>query len=155
MPRWPTAECSGLLHYLRCFLCYLAAPICIEDRASNSLPGTPLQALSSFYLLRSSVQILWMLTDFWSLIVTPVDTDQLSNAPLFDKSHYCGSNQENQNLKNLKTVSIYQNVSKNTALTNFYSLSSENQFHVLLSPQTHQSFTAYSISHVTAIHEEM
>ena len=89
-----------------------------------------------FYLLQSFVQILWMMTDFWSLIVTPVDTDQFSNAPLFDKSHYCSSNQENQNLKNLKTVSIYQNVSKNTALTNLYSLSSENQFHVLLSPHS-------------------
>ena len=64
MPRWPTAECSGLLHYLLSFLCFLAAPICIEDGASNSLPGTPIQSLSSFYLLQSSVQILWMLTDF-------------------------------------------------------------------------------------------
>ena len=54
----------GLLHYLLCFLCFLAAPTCIADKLSNSLPGTLLQSSSSFYLLRSSVQILWMLTDF-------------------------------------------------------------------------------------------
>ena len=106
MPRWPTAECSGLLYYLLCFLCFLAAPTCIADRESNSLPGTLLQSSSSFYLLWSSVQILWMLTDFWSLNGTPTHTDhQLSNAWLFDKSHYWGSKQQKPNLKNMKTKS--------------------------------------------------
>ena len=108
MPRRPTAECSRLLHYLLCFLCFLAAPTCIADRESNSLLGTPLQSSSSFYLLWSSVQILWMLTYFLSLNRTPTHTDhQLSNAWLFDKSHYWGSKQQKTNLKNVKTKSPF------------------------------------------------
>ena len=108
MTRWPTAECSRLLHYLLCFLCFLAAPTCIADGETNILLGTPLQSSSLFYLLLSSVQILWMLTEFWSLNGTPTHTDhQLSNAWLFDKSHYWGSKQQKPNLKNVKTKSPF------------------------------------------------
>ena len=46
-----------------------------------------------FYLLRSSVQILWMLTHFWSLVVIQMGIYyQLSNPQFFDKSHYWGTN---------------------------------------------------------------
>ena len=89
VPRWRTAECPGLLHYLVCFLCFLAAETGPGDGAWNSLPETSLHFSSFLYLLRASVRVLWVLTDFWSPVGTPTDADhQLSNARLFDKSHY-------------------------------------------------------------------
>ena len=49
-----SAKCSGLLHYLVCFLCFLAAETCIADRACKSLSETPLQYSPFLYLLRLS-----------------------------------------------------------------------------------------------------
>ena len=54
VPRWPRAECSGLLHCLVCFLCVLAAETCTADGACDSLPETPLQYSPFCYLLRLS-----------------------------------------------------------------------------------------------------
>ena len=66
MPRW-SAECSGLLHYLLCFLCFLAAWACIVDRTSNSLLGTPLQSSSSFiyYVFLSKFCGCWLIFGHW------------------------------------------------------------------------------------------
>ena len=52
MPWWPGAESSGLLHYLVCFLCFLAAETWTADRACKSLPETPLPYSPFLYLLR-------------------------------------------------------------------------------------------------------
>lgn len=80
-PRCRMAECPGLLRYLLCFLCFLAAETGTSNGAWNSLPETPLPFSSFLYVLRSSVRVLWVLTDFWSVIGTPADADhQLSNA---------------------------------------------------------------------------
>ena len=54
VPRWPRAECSGLLLCLVCFLCVLAAETCTADGACDSLPETPLQYSPFLYLLRVS-----------------------------------------------------------------------------------------------------
>ena len=89
VPRRRTAQCPGLLHYLVCFLCFLAVETGPGDGAWNSLPDTSLRFSSFLYLSRSPVGVLWVLTDFWSLTGTPTDANhQLSNARLFDKSHY-------------------------------------------------------------------
>ena len=48
VPRWPTAECPGLLHYLVCFFCFLAAETGTGHGACNS-PETPLQQSSFIY----------------------------------------------------------------------------------------------------------
>ena len=49
VPRWSTAECPGLLHYLVCFFCFLAAETGTGHGACNSLPETPLQQSSFIY----------------------------------------------------------------------------------------------------------
>ena len=88
VPRWPKLSALGFC------ITFFAFSVFWQLRLAQVMERViPYRkhCSNSDLLSITSVQILWMLTDFWSLIVTPVDTDQLLNALLFDKSQR-GSN---------------------------------------------------------------